>query len=117
MSLTEWDDLLVDDIIFPEVGKDEWGNRVITPKDPVKGAVISHIHRGGSQIGEDATEQEQLEEISFVVPYETKPMPKIGMTVVWNDIEWEITNVTIHRDIDGRAYEISAVNMEETNER
>lgn len=110
-KLTEWADLLTDVIeVDREVGKDHWGNPIEAATTSTNGLIISRTKGGGNESSSDR-QNENNWTIVVVFP-ETTPAPSVNEVIRINGKSWQIDELTIHMDIEGKVCEATCHNLE-----
>ena len=114
-NLDEWLDLLTDEIIVDQqTGVDSWGNPVIVSSEPTNGKITSRSKTGGADYNQSNEQHPDNWSVTVVFP-ETIPPPSIGNEIKINGERYEIASLTIYDDIDGKVYEASCSNVEDTD--
>ena len=114
-DLHEWADLLTDEIIIDQqTGVDSWGNPVIVTSEPVNGKITNRSKSGGNDYTQGLEQYPDNWSVTVVFP-ETIPPPSIGVEIKINGERYEVNSLTIYDDIDGKVYEATCTNVEDTD--
>lgn len=111
-----WDDMLTDTLVYnSHASTDQYGNPVEVTAQEIPCYIISQTKRGGGE-SSSTQEQDSTWDIQVVTTDNQEYSPNSDEAIYVNGKEYSVVSVEQYEDLDIRAYVISAVINETTEE-